>query len=55
MVEDLSKLKSRVVALKANIQTEAEIQQHTQAFLEVHKTLFKILSSITRHTSQDHV
>ncbi|XP_029021666.1 FH2 domain-containing protein 1 isoform X2 [Betta splendens] len=34
VVEDLSKLKSRVVALKANIQTEAEIQQHTQPFLE---------------------
>ncbi|TMS17627.1 FH2 domain-containing protein 1 [Larimichthys crocea] len=35
VLEDLSKLKSRVVALKANIQTEAEIQQHTQPFLEV--------------------
>ncbi|XP_029296986.1 FH2 domain-containing protein 1 [Cottoperca gobio] len=35
VLEDLTKLKSRVVALKANIQTEAEIQQHTQPFLEV--------------------
>lgn len=35
VLEDLSKLKSRVVALKANIQTETEIQQHTQPFLEV--------------------
>lgn len=35
VLEDLSKLKSRVVALKANIQTDAEIQQHTQLFLEV--------------------
>lgn len=35
VLEDLSKLKSRVVALKANIQTEPEIQQHTQPFLEV--------------------
>lgn len=35
VLEDLSKLKSRVVALKANIQTDAEIQQHTQPFLEV--------------------
>lgn len=35
VLEDLIKLKSKVVALKANIQTEAEIQQHTQSFLEV--------------------
>ncbi|XP_045886150.1 FH2 domain-containing protein 1 [Micropterus dolomieu] len=35
VLEDLSKLKCRVVALKEHIQTEAEIQQHTQPFLEV--------------------
>lgn len=35
VLEDLIKLKSKVAALKANIQTEAEIQQHTQSFLEV--------------------
>ncbi|KAM7389596.1 hypothetical protein PAMP_023561 [Pampus punctatissimus] len=35
VLEDLSKLKSRVVALKANILTDAEIQKHTQPFLEV--------------------
>lgn len=35
VLEDLSKLKSRVLALKANIQTEAEILQNTQPFLEV--------------------
>ncbi|KAG7517646.1 hypothetical protein JOB18_013257 [Solea senegalensis] len=35
VLEDLAKLKSRVVSLKANIQTEAEIRQHTQLFLEV--------------------
>ncbi|XP_051810853.1 FH2 domain-containing protein 1 isoform X2 [Acanthochromis polyacanthus] len=35
VLDDLSKLKSRLVALKANIQTEAEIEQHTQPFLEV--------------------
>uniref|UniRef100_A0A3B4ZWH7 FH2 domain containing 2 n=1 Tax=Stegastes partitus TaxID=144197 RepID=A0A3B4ZWH7_9TELE len=35
VLDDLSKLKSRVVDLKANIQTEAEIQQHTQPFVEV--------------------
>ncbi|KAM3613000.1 uncharacterized protein V6R79_018555 [Siganus canaliculatus] len=34
VLEDLSKLKSRVVVLKANIPTEAEIQEHTQPFLE---------------------
>lgn len=34
-MEDLIKLKRKVAALKANIQTEAEIQQHTQSFLEV--------------------
>ncbi|XP_067374622.1 FH2 domain-containing protein 1 isoform X2 [Channa argus] len=35
VLEDVIKLKSRVVALKANIQSETEIQQHTQPFLEV--------------------
>lgn len=35
VMEDLIKLKRKVAALKANIQTEAEIQQHTQPFLEV--------------------
>lgn len=34
VLEDLSKLKSRVVTLKADIQSEPEIQQHTQ-FLEM--------------------
>lgn len=35
MLDDLAKLKSRVVALKANIQTEAEILQQARLFLEV--------------------
>lgn len=35
VLEDMNKMKSRVVTLKANIQTDAEIQQHTQPFLEV--------------------
>ncbi|KAK5864974.1 hypothetical protein PBY51_016171 [Eleginops maclovinus] len=35
VLEDLTKLKSRLVALKANIQTEVEIQLSTQHFLEV--------------------
>lgn len=35
VLEDMNKMKSRVVTLKANIQTDAEIQQHTQSFLEV--------------------
>lgn len=35
MLDDLAKLRSRVVALKANVQTEAEIQKQTQPFLEV--------------------
>lgn len=35
VLEDMNKMKSRVVTLTANIQTEAEIQQHTKAFLEV--------------------
>uniref|UniRef100_A0A3Q3GVQ5 FH2 domain-containing protein 1-like n=1 Tax=Labrus bergylta TaxID=56723 RepID=A0A3Q3GVQ5_9LABR len=35
VLEDLSKLKSRVASLKANIQTEAETQQHTKPFLEM--------------------
>lgn len=35
VLEDLSKLKSRVTALKANTQTKAEIEQHMQRFLEV--------------------
>lgn len=43
VLEDLSRLKSRVVALKANIQTEAEIQQHTQPFLEVSNIVCNIL------------
>lgn len=39
MLDDLAKLKSRVAALKANIQTEAEIQKQTQPFLEVCKKI----------------
>lgn len=39
VLDDLAKLKSRVVALKANIQTEAEIQKQTQPFLEVCKKI----------------
>ncbi|XP_061901805.1 FH2 domain-containing protein 1 [Entelurus aequoreus] len=35
VLEDLSKLKSKVLALKANVQTEAEILEHTQLFLEM--------------------
>lgn len=35
VLEDMNKMKSRVVTLKANIQTDAGIQQHTQPFLEV--------------------
>lgn len=35
VLEDMNKMKSRVVTLKANIQTDVEIQQHTQSFLEV--------------------
>lgn len=35
VLEDMNKMKSRVVTLKANIPTDAEIQQHTQSFLEV--------------------
>lgn len=35
VMEDLIKLKRKVAALKANIQTETEIQQHAQPFLEV--------------------
>ena len=39
VLDDLSKLKSRVIALKEIIQTEAEIRQHTQSFLEVFNSL----------------
>lgn len=39
VLDDLAKLKSRVAALKANIQTEAEIQKQTQPFLEVCKKI----------------
>lgn len=35
VLEDMNRMKSRVVTLKANIQTDAEIQQHAQSFLEV--------------------
>lgn len=35
VLEDLYKLKSRVVTLKADIQSEPEIQQHAQHFLEM--------------------
>ncbi|XP_077588458.1 uncharacterized protein fhdc2 [Stigmatopora nigra] len=35
VLEDLSKLKSRVLALKTNVLTEREILRHTQSFLEV--------------------
>nr|XP_015831430.2 FH2 domain-containing protein 1 [Nothobranchius furzeri] len=35
VLDDLAKLKSRVAALKANIQTEAEILQHAQSFLKM--------------------
>lgn len=35
VLEDMNKMKSRVVTLKANIQSDAGIQQHTQPFLEV--------------------
>lgn len=38
VLEDLSRLKSRVVSLKDNIQNEAEIQHHSQSFLEVYKS-----------------
>lgn len=35
VLDDLAKLKSRVAALKANMQTEAEILQQARLFLEV--------------------
>lgn len=35
VLDDLAKLKSRVASLRANIQTEAEILQQAQLFLEV--------------------
>ncbi|KAM9795652.1 LOW QUALITY PROTEIN: uncharacterized protein fhdc2 [Neosynchiropus ocellatus] len=35
VLEDLSKLKGRLLALKASKQSETEIQQHVQSFLEV--------------------
>lgn len=46
VLEDLIKLKSKVAALKANIQTEAEIQQHTQSFLEVWSKICNTLNFI---------
>lgn len=36
VLEDLGKLKSRVGALKQNIENETEIKQQTQYFLEVY-------------------
>lgn len=35
VLEDMNKMKSRIETLKANIQTDAGIHQHTQPFLEV--------------------
>lgn len=39
VLDDLSKLKSRVITLKEIIQTEEEIRQNTLSFLEVFNTL----------------
>lgn len=48
-MEDLIKLKRKVAALKANIQTEAEIQQHTQPFLEVRDKIWNTLNRNVMH------
>lgn len=49
VLDDLSKLKSRVATLKENVQTEVEILQQTQSFLEVSILVFDVLSCEQKH------
>lgn len=49
VLDDLSKLKSRVATLKEIVQTEVEILQQTQSFLEVSILVFDVLSCEQKH------
>lgn len=46
VLDDLSKLRSRVATLRENVQTEAEILQQTQSFLEVSTMVFDVLAKV---------